>query len=76
LTSLNIDALWGASGTGQAPPDYLRAVPTGPLAPLVVAATTSGNTLQLGLSYRRTALLAQKIDKIADSFADCVRSLQ
>jgi hypothetical protein len=76
LTSLNIDALWGSPGTGQAPPDYVRAVPTGPLAPLVVAATTSGNTLQLGLSYRRTASLAQKIDKIADSFADCVRSLQ
>jgi hypothetical protein len=76
LTSLNIDALWGSSGMGQAPTDYVRAVPTGPLAPLVVAATTRGDTLQLGLSYRRTALLAQKIDRIADSFANCVRSLQ
>ena len=59
-----------------APTDYLRAVPTGPLAPLVVAATTCGDTLQLGLSYRRTAALAQRIDRIADSFANCVRSLQ
>ncbi len=75
LSTLNVNALWNPSGTDTPPPDYLRAVPTGPLAPLVVAATTCGDTLQLGLSYRRAAFLAEKIDKIADDFRRCVQSL-
>lgn len=76
LTSLNVDALWEAAESGAGPPDYLRAVPTGPLAPFVVAATTSGNALALGLSYRRTALTAPEVAKIAGLIADLVRSLQ
>jgi hypothetical protein len=75
LSTLNVNALWNPSGTDAPPPDYLRAVPTGPLTPLVVAATTCGDTLQLGLSYRRAALIAKKIDKIADDFRRCVQNL-
>jgi len=76
LTSLNVDALWQAGGPSGESRDYLRAVPTGPLAPLVVAATTSGNALALGLSYRRTAFTAPEIVKIASFIAASVRSLQ
>ena len=76
LTSLNVDALWESpTKSGQAP-EYLRAVPTGPVAPIVVAATSSGNALALGLSYRRTAFTAAKVATIGGFVVDCVRSLQ
>jgi len=76
LTSLNVDALWQAGWPSGEPRDYLRAVPTGPLAPLVVAATTSGNALAFGLSYRRTAFTAPEVVRIASYIAASVRSLQ
>ena len=75
LSTLNVNAIWNSSGTDVSPSDYLRAVPTGPLAPLVVAATTCGDTLQLGFTYRRAAFLAEKIDRIADEFRRRIQNL-
>jgi hypothetical protein len=75
LSTLNVNAILNPGATDAPPPDYVRAVPTGPLTPLVVAATTCGDTLQLGLSYRRAALIAEKIDRIADDFRRCIQSL-
>jgi len=76
VTSLNVDALWESPTKNGQAPEYLRAVPTGPLAPLVVAATSSGNALALGLSYRRSAFTAAKVATIGSFVADCVCSLQ
>jgi hypothetical protein len=76
LTSLNVDALWESPTKDGQAPAYLRAVPTGPVAPLVVAATSSGNALALGLSYRRSAFTAEKVATIGHFVADCVCSLQ
>jgi len=76
LTSLNVDALWQFADRDGESRDYVRAVPTGPLAPLVIAATTSGNALTIGLSYRRSALTAADAAKIASAVADSVRVLQ
>ncbi len=76
LTSLNVDALWESPTTNGQAPAYLRAVPTGPITPLVVAATSSGNALALGLSYRRSAFTAAKVATIRRFVADCVCSLQ
>ncbi|HEY3180458.1 MAG TPA: hypothetical protein VGL25_16440 [Casimicrobiaceae bacterium] len=76
LTSLNVDALWQAPVKDGTAPAYLRAVPTGPIAPLVIAATSSGNELSLGLSYRRSALTPSKVATIGSVVADCVCSLQ
>jgi hypothetical protein len=75
LSMFNVNTIWNSSGTDAPPPDYLRAVPTGPLAPLVVAATTCGDTLQLGFTYRRAAFLAGKIDRIAGEFRRCIQNL-
>ena len=75
LTTLNVNALWNPRGVEEVPRDYLRAVPTGPLAPLLVAVTSCGNALQLGLSYRRSARIAP-IDQIAESITTCLRSLE
>jgi hypothetical protein len=76
VTSLNVDALWRSAEMEGESRDYLRAVPTGPVAPLVIAATTSGNALALGLSYRRSALSASDAAKIAAFVADSIRALQ
>ena len=75
LTSLNVDALWRRPD-GATAPDYLRAVPTGPIAPLVIAATTCGGAVAFGFSYRRSGLDAGKIARIARYFAESVRAFQ
>jgi len=74
VTTLNVNALWEPRD-GAGPPDYLRAVPTGPLAPLVVAATTAGDTVHLGFSYRRSAWWPDGIDRIVDSVVAKIRAL-
>jgi hypothetical protein len=61
ITPLAVDHLWREAG-GRAPPaEYWRAVSTGPASPLVVAATTTGGTLHLGLSYRPTAFTGDQV---------------
>ena len=62
VSSINVGALWrGADG---ATPLYVRGVPTGPLAPLVVAVTTSGDALCAGISYRTAAIGRDVVDRI------------
>jgi hypothetical protein len=65
VTTLDSDALWRAASARVEAPEYLRGVPTGPLAPLVVAATFATGTLVLGLSYRTTAFPRERVDAIA-----------
>lgn len=60
VTTVNVNALWERK-PGSDPPEYFRGVSTGPLSPLVVAVTTSGDTLHAGISYRTTAFDAAKI---------------
>ncbi|HQU48922.1 MAG TPA: hypothetical protein PLM09_07310 [Casimicrobiaceae bacterium] len=45
---------WGAIApqAGDGPAAYRRGVSTGPLAPIVVAATFTGTSLELGVSFR------------------------
>ena len=74
VTTLNVNALW-ERGDGDGPPDYLRAVPTGPLAPLVVAATTAGDVVHLGFSYRRSAWWPDGVDRIVDAVVARIRAL-
>lgn len=67
VTMLNVDALWregGAEGEGRSP-HYLRAVSTGPLAPMVVAVTTAAGALDAGISYRTGAFADGVVDAIA-----------
>ena len=55
VTMLNVDALWREGGATDPPPPYLRAVSTGPLAPVVFAVTTVGGAVEAGISYRTAA---------------------
>lgn len=76
LTTLNIGALWTPQRGSPLPAHYWRAVPTGPIAPLVVAATTCGDGLELGLSYRASAAIAPKLDRIAEDLRLCLQTLR
>ena len=80
VTALNVDALWamGESGNSQSPdyPDYIRAVSTGPLCPMVLAVTTARDTLHVGLSFRTAAFSRADVDGVIAGFKQCIESLK
>jgi len=75
ITMVNVDPLWEEAGGTPPPPEYVRAVSTGPLAPLVVAVTTSAGLLHAGISYRTAAFTPQIVDAIATAIVERVRGL-
>jgi hypothetical protein len=73
VSSLNVNALWRGS---EPAPLYVRGVPTGPLSPIVVAVTTSGDTLCAGVSYRTAAVSADDVARIRDDVLARIDALQ
>jgi hypothetical protein len=77
VTPLNMDALWGTSGRdGVQSWEYFRAVPTGPLCPLVFAVTTAQDTIHVGVSYRTAAFSRTMVDDVTAAFRRCIDGLQ
>lgn len=76
LTTLNVNALWGRGDGRDAPFDYLRGVPTGPLCPMVFAVTTAKDVLHVGVSYRRATFSRAAVDGVATEFVRCIESLR
>jgi hypothetical protein len=76
ITGLNIDSLWVGPRAGAPAAEYLRAVPTGPLAPLVVAATTLGGVLQLGFSFRAADISRDTVQRVAAEFIRHIENLE
>jgi hypothetical protein len=64
VTLLTVDALWREAGGGPLPV-YFRGVPTGPMAPLVLAASTVNGALYLGFSWRVAAFDRETVDNAA-----------
>lgn len=75
ITTLNVNQLWRLSAAGERPPEYRRAVPTGPLCPLVLAATTAGDVLHLGISYRVAAFSPEQVASVVATFVDGIDRL-
>jgi hypothetical protein len=73
-STLNVDALWDASAISV--PEYLRGVPTGPLAPMVLAATTAAGSVCIGISFRTAAFARAEIDAMWAEMLGRIRSLQ
>ena len=73
FTPLNVDALRrrGASRDG----DYLRAASTGPMSPMVVAVTTSGAAVRVGITFRTTALSRADVDAVIASIGQSMGAL-
>jgi hypothetical protein len=75
VTMLNVDALWRLGGGSLPAPAYVRGVSTGPLAPIVVAVTTAGGTLEAGISYRTAAFADGTVERVADEARRCLAAL-
>lgn len=66
ITSIDLNRLWAEDGGAPARRiGYLRAVPTGPLCPLVLAVTQVHDELQLGLAYRRAVFSRESVEGLA-----------
>lgn len=74
VSSLNVDRLWQPA-QGDPVPAYIRGVPTGPLSPIVVAVTTSGDRLCFGVSFRTTAFSHDDVARITDHVVSRIRTL-
>jgi hypothetical protein len=64
ISTLNVNALWLRADASKPPPLYIRGVPTGPLAPLVVAVTTVGDMLYAGVSFRTAAFSREQVNQL------------
>lgn len=60
ITNMNLNPLWPQPMDGTSF-DYLRAVSTGPVTPLVLSVTTVGENVNIGLTFRRTVFSAEDI---------------
>ena len=75
LSAVHVDPLWQDEPDDALPSEYLRAVSTGPLAPLVFAITTLAGAMWLGVSYRTPDVGAEAAERTARAFLDHIRSL-
>ncbi len=75
ITNMNLNS-FRPGGETPPPPDYFRAVSTGPVTPLVLSATTVGDQANLGLSYRTSVFSVTAIEQIQSSLLEMVKELQ
>ncbi len=75
ISPLDVDRLWSEGGAATSAPEYLRASPTGPLAPLVVAVTTAEKALLLGFSYRTAAYTRADIARMGADIVHRIANL-
>lgn len=75
ISALNVEAMW-KEGIGEAPVlHYLRAISTGPFAPLVLAPASVGDCLHIGVSWRTSAFTREDVDRITAAMQVCARRL-
>jgi len=75
LTNMNINSLWLKAGATE-PADYIRAVSTGPVTPLVLSFTTSGQAANIGLSYRTTVFSPPDIERLKACLLESLANLE
>jgi hypothetical protein len=74
-TALNVTRLW-SRGSGRGPtPEYLRAVSTGPLAPMVCAISTADEVVNVGITYRTAAFDRRTVDGVVAEMLSRIKSL-
>jgi hypothetical protein len=75
ISAVHVDPLWEKVCRDLPAREYLRAVSTGPLAPLVFAITTLGDAMWLGVSFRTADVSQQTAERVARNFLHCIASL-
>ena len=77
ITMLNVNAIWDGPGKADTEAlDYLRAVPTGPLCPMVFAVTTVRDMAHVGVSFRTSAFSRAAVAEVTAAFVRCIDSLR
>lgn len=71
VTNMNLNPLW-PQPAGSPPVDYLRAVSTGPVTPLVLSLTTVRDVVNLGLTYRTAVYRPADIAAVQAGFLRAV----
>ncbi len=67
VTNVNLNPLWEErSERGRI--DYVRAVSTGPITPLVLSITTVGEIINVGLTFKQTVFSPLEIDQFISDF--------
>jgi hypothetical protein len=74
-TPLQVDRIWTGGGVRPRGPDYIRAVSTGPLAPMILAFTMVGDAINVGITYRTTVFHRDAVDDVAASMLQSIRTL-
>jgi len=77
-TPLNVGPLWSQAGDvkSEPVPEYLRAVSTGPLAPMICAISTAGEVVNVGISYRSAAFDRNTVEGVVANMLTCIKSLR
>ena len=74
ITNLNLNPLWPHSEVSP-PLDYFRAVSTGPVTPVVLSATTVGDAVNLGVSYRTSFFSETEMGQLKNVFLEQVEQI-
>jgi hypothetical protein len=69
-TNVNLNRSWALRYHPNPLLEYVRAAPTGPITPLVIAATTLGHRLSLTLTYRTAILPEDRAAALAATIMD------
>ena len=75
ITNMNLTPLWEPRGKEQEI-SYFRAVSTGPITPLVLSITTVKESVNIGLSFRRTVFSESEIEGFISSFKNYVNQAE
>lgn len=74
ITNINLNSLWEQRDV-ENPIDYLRAVSTGPVAPIIFSFTSVRDVLNVGVSFRTAVFSKEDVEKIIADFSTYVAGL-
>jgi hypothetical protein len=67
LSNMDLNPLWPQNEDSR-PIDYLRAVSTGPVTPLVLSISSIGRVANIGVTYRSTVFSGEDIERVKSYF--------
>jgi len=76
VSMLSVESIWRNAPGSARVLHYLRAVSTGPFAPMVIAPASVGDRLHVGVSYRTSAFRPEDVARIVAAVVACARNLR
>jgi hypothetical protein len=75
ISNVDLSKTWIADYQPDPLMDYIRISPTGPMTPLVVTTTTTGERFHIGMTYRTGLISAERAAGVASTFVARLESL-